>query len=211
MPIRQLTATSVASVLTAATASRWVCAFTFALTFSSSANAQNMKPGLWEISQKMKFGSAQANDAMAGMQEQLAKMPPEQRKQMQEMMAQKGVNVDLNSMGGSGGAGGPGVITIKTCMTQAMADRNEMPPAQNGCTATQSPRIGNTMKMAFACTKPPSSGEGMVTFTSSDAYNMKMVITSTVKGKPEKLEMDGTGKWLGSSCGDVKPIELPKK
>lgn len=198
MPVRQLTTS----------ASLFACAFAFALTFSLDANAQNMKPGLWEISQKMKFGSAEANDAMAGMQEQLAKMPPEQRKQMQEMMSKKGVNVDLNSVGGSGG---PGAISIKTCMTQEMVDRNELPAAQNGCTSTRSPRVGNTMKMAFSCTKPPSSGEGTVTFTSSDAYSMKMVITSTVKGKPEKLEMDGTGKWLGAQCGDVKPIELPKK
>ncbi len=190
MPIRQLIV--IASLL--------ACAV--------SANAQTMKPGLWEISQKMKFGSSEMNDAMAGMQEQMAKMPPEQRKQMQEMMAKKGVNVDLGS---ASGAGGPGAITVKTCMTQEMIDRNELPAAQNGCTSTRSPRIGNTMKMGFTCAKPPSSGEGQVTFTSSDAYTMKMTITSTVKGKPEKLDMDGTGKWLGAQCGDVKPIAVPSK
>ncbi len=189
MPIRQMTV--IASLL--------ACAF--------SANAQTMKPGLWEISQKMKFGSAEMNDAMAGVQEQLAKMPPEQRKQIQEMMAKRGANIDLVA---PTGAGSPGAVTLKTCMTQEMIDRNELPAAQNGCTSTRSPRIGNTMKVSFACTKPPSSGEGQVTFTSSDAYSMKMTITSTVKGKPEKLDMDGAGKWLGASCGDVKPIALPK-
>ena len=193
MPIRKLT------VIASLSVGVFACAV--------SANAQTMKPGLWEISQKMKFGSGEMNDAMAGMQEQLAKMPPEQRKQMQDMMSKKGVNLDLGS---ASGAGGPGAITVKTCMTQEMIDRNELPAAQSGCTSTRSPRIGNTMKMGFTCTKPPSSGEGQVTFTSSDAYTMKMTITSTVKGKPEKLDMDGTGKWLGASCGDVKPMDLPK-
>ncbi|WP_371816987.1 hypothetical protein [Rhodoferax sp. AJA081-3] len=42
------------------------------------------------------------------------------------------------------------------------------------------------MKFSFVCTKPPSSGEGQVTFTSPDAYSMKMTTTSMVRGKPEK-------------------------
>ena len=82
---------------------------------------------------------------------------------------------------------------------------------QNDCTHTNSPRSGNTMQFAFTCTKPPSSGEGQFTFTSSEAYSMKMTTTSMARGKPEKMDMQTSGRWLGGDCGNVKPIELPKK
>jgi hypothetical protein len=32
-----------------------------------------------------------------------------------------------------------------------------------------------------------------------------------VNGKPEKMNMDGLGKWLGSDCGNVKPPVARKK
>ena len=177
------------------------------LTFMLCANAQTMKPGLWEINQKMKFGSSEMTGAMAAMQDQMAKMSPEQRKQMQDMMSKQGVNIDLGAVSS---AGGPGALSVKTCMTPEMVARNELPTVQGNCTSINSPRVGNTMKMSFTCTKPPSSGEGQVTFVGPDAYTMKMTVTTTVKGKPESMDMDGSGKWLGASCGDVKPLVTPK-
>ncbi len=177
------------------------------LAFMLCANAQTMKPGLWEINQKMKFGSSEMTGAMAAMQDQITKMSPEQRKQMQDMMSKQGVNIDLGAVSS---AGGPGALSVKTCMTPEMVARNELPTVQGNCTSINSPRVGNTMKMSFTCTKPPSSGEGQVTFVGPDAYTMKMTVTTTVKGKPESMDMDGSGKWLGASCGDVKPLVTPK-
>ena len=174
---------------------------------AASVTAQTMKPGLWEITQKMKSGSTEMNDAMATMQAQMAKMSPQERKQMQEMMAKQGVNIDL---GVGGGAAKPGEMTVRMCMTPEMIAQNQTAPQQPGCTHTQSPRVGNTWKMSFTCTKPPSSGEGQTTMISTDAYTMKMSINSSATGKPERMDMEGAGKWLGSNCGDVKPFVMPK-
>ncbi|MES2953828.1 MAG: DUF3617 domain-containing protein, partial [Pseudomonadota bacterium] len=158
------------------------------------ALAQSTKPGLWEIRHKM-GGSAEMDQAMAQMQQQMASMPPAQRKQMEDMLAKQGM-----SMGASAGGG----ISMKVCMTKEMAERNEMPQAQQGdCKSTASPRVGNTQKISFVCTQPPSSGEGQITFTSNEAYTMNMVTTTTVKGKPEKMTLDGSGKWLSADCGAV--------
>jgi hypothetical protein len=164
------------------------------------AGAQSLKPGLWEINNKMK-GSAEMDQAMAQMQQQLASMSSEQRQQMEAMMSQRGVRMAPSAGGG---------MTIQTCMTKEMADRNDV-PMQDGCTMTRQQRSGNTMKMAFNCTKPPSSGEGEFTFMGSEAYKSHMVVNTTAKGKPETMEMDGTGKWLGADCGSVKPRMMPKK
>jgi hypothetical protein len=176
---------------------------TLTLALATGAHAQSTKPGLWEINTKMQSASGEMEKAMANMEKQLAGMPPEQRKQMQDMMAKQGM-----SLGTSGGGG----MSMKTCLTKEMAERNELPQQQQGdCKTTQSPRSGNTMKFSYVCTQPPSSGEGVMTFSGDTAYTMKMNTTSTVKGKPEKMSMDASGKWLSADCGAIKPITPPKK
>lgn len=181
-----------------------IVSLTILLGTTWAASAQTMKPGLWESSQKVQMGGGSMSKEMAAAQEQMAKMPPEQRKMMEEMMAKQGVSMSM-------GAGGPGTVAIKMCMTKEMVDKDEIPAAQGDCTSTKSPRVGNTMKIAFNCTKPPSSGEGQITFNGPDSYSMKMAVTTTVKGQPQKVDMDGTGRWLGTDCGTVKPMVMPKK
>ncbi len=175
----------------------------FTLALATGAAAQTTKPGLWEITNKMQSSSGEMEKAMANMEKQLAGMSPEQRKQMQDMMGKQGMSM---------GAGTGGGMSMKMCITKEMAERNEMPQQQQGdCKTTQSPRSGNTMKISYVCTQPPSSGEGVMTFNGDTAYTMKMATTTTVKGKSEKMTMDASGKWLSADCGSIKPIGPPKK
>lgn len=171
------------------------------LACSAGAHAQSIKPGLWEITSQMQ-GSKEMNEAMAEARKAMESMPPEQRKMMQDMMAKQGVQ-----MGPSGGGG----MAIKVCMTQDMIDRNEVASHKSDCTHTHSPRSGSTMKFSFTCTQPPSSGEGTVTFNGSESYAVKMQTTSAVRGQTEKMEMQSNGRWLGSDCGNIKPISAPKR
>ena len=164
--------------------------------------AQTLKPGLWEISNKMQSGSGQLEKGMAEAQKQMAGMAPEQRKMMQDMMAKQGVAM---------GTGTPGSVTAKICMTKEMVERDALPSQQGDCKTSTSPRSGNTMKMSFVCTRPPSSGDGVVTFVNPEAYTMKMAMKSTVQGKPETMTMDASGKWLATDCGAIKPFAPPKK
>ncbi len=168
------------------------------------AQAQTMKPGLWEMQTKMQSGSGEIEKAMAQMQQQMASMTPEQRKMMQDMMSKQGVGI------GAGGAGGPGGMSVKICMTKEMVERNEIPAQQGDCKNTSSARSGNTMKFAFSCTKPPSSGEGEVTFVSPQAYTSKMTINTTASGKPERMNMESQGKWVSAECGAIKPVGASK-
>jgi hypothetical protein len=167
------------------------------------AAAQTLKPGLWEITNKMQGGSGQMQNAMSEMQKQLASMPPEQRKMLEEQMAKSGVR-----MGAAGPAGG---VSVKVCMTREMVEKNEVPAQQGDCKTTAQSRAGNTMKMAFACTNPPSSGDGQITFNGPEAYSSRMNVSTQVDGKPEKVIMEGTGKWLGADCGNVKPLGQARK
>ena len=81
---------------------------TFTLGVALSASAQSLKPGLWEISHKTQFGAGAMSDKMAAMKDQMASLPPDQRKMMEDMMAKQGV-----SMGAAGG------VTVKTCITKS--------------------------------------------------------------------------------------------
>lgn len=104
-----------------------------------------------------------------------------------------------------------GAMAVKLCMTQEMIDRNAVAPQDGDCTHTNSTRSGKTMKFSFVCTKPPSSGEGEVTFTSPEAYTSRVVVQTTRRGKPETMDMRNSGRWLGKDCGNIKPMVLPTK
>lgn len=165
------------------------------------AAAQTMKPGLWEINNKMSSSSGEMEKAMAEAQKQLASMPADQRKMMEDMMAKQGVG-----MGKSAGS-----TAVRLCMTKEMVERNEVATQQGDCKQTTAPRAGNTMKFSFVCTQPPSNGEGQVVFVSPEAYTMKMTLNSTAMGKAEKMNMDASGKFVSAECGNIKPIAPPKK
>ena len=165
---------------------------------SSVAHAQSTKPGLWEINQKV-GGNPEMDKAMAEMQQQLASMPPAQRKQMEQMMAAQGVKL------GQGGG-----MSVQVCVTPEMAAQQEVPVQKEGdCTTKVQSRSGNTMKVAFSCKNPPSSGEGTYVFRGDTGYDMKMLVKTSEGGKPVTTTMEGTGRWLGADCGKVKPITLP--
>lgn len=165
---------------------------------SSVAHAQSTKPGLWEINQKV-GGNPEMDKEMAEMQQQLASMPPAQRKQMEQMMAAQGVKL------GQGGG-----MSVQVCVTPEMAAQQEVPVQKEGdCTTKVQSRSGNTMKVAFSCKNPPSSGEGTYVFRGDTGYDMKMLVKTTEGGKPVTTTMEGTGRWLGADCGKVKPITLP--
>ena len=164
--------------------------------------AQQLKPGLWEVTNKM-VGNPQMEQAMAQMQQQLAAMPPAQRKQMEETMARQGVQ-----MGGAAGAG----MSAKVCMTKEMVEQSPVPVQQQGdCKLTTQQRTGNVQKIAYTCANPPSSGEGEYTFLGAEAYKGKMTVTSSPRGKQETMTMEGSGKWLSADCGTIKPIAIPAR
>ena len=170
-----------------------------ALALGATAHAQTARPGLWEIQNKM-GGNAQMDQAMAQMQQQMASMPPAQRKQMEDMLAKQGMSMPK---AGSGGA-----MAMKVCITPEMAAKQDMPMQTEGdCTTTITSRSATALNMSFVCRNPPSSGEGSYTFSGATAYTMKMQMKTTHQGKPQNMTMDGQGKWLAASCGNVKPMK----
>jgi hypothetical protein len=165
------------------------------------AGAQEMKPGLWELSNKVSSTDGQLNTAMAEMQKQLASMPPEQRKAMQQMMERNGVQMNI----GAGGA-----LSSRMCMTKEMIQRKEFPVQEGDCKQKLTSLSGNRMKVAFSCSNPPTSGEGEMIVDSDTSYRVKMHIKGVDGKQQQVVDMDATGKWLGADCGNLRPIRIPQ-
>jgi len=158
------------------------------------AHAQSLKPGLWELSNRIASGSPETMQAMAAAQQTMANMAPEQRKTMEQMMARHGVSMSLGDAGG---------VTLTYCLTKEQAEKQELPSGQPGqCTTSRTPVPGG-MNVSFNCTKPPSSGNGQVIFNGNTGYTMRMNVNTAAHGKAQNMVVEGSGRWLSAECGAV--------
>ena len=174
-----------------------------ALLFSVSANAANtMKPGLWEHSFKMKSASGKVEKAMVEMKKQLAAMPAEQRKMMEEMMAKQGLGLGDNDKGTS----------VKVCISKEQAEKMEFPRNEKeNCSHEVLKRTANSVETKFVCEgNPKTEGTAAFTLLSSSSYDGKAVIDVTKDGKTDRMNMDSKGSWISSNCGKIKPQTVKK-
>lgn len=169
-----------------------------ALVAPATAQLGKMQPGLWEHAMTMKSASGQMEAQMAQMQKDLASMPPDQRKMVEDMMARQGVTM-------GGGASGRST-TVKMCITPEQAERADVPQQEGNCKQEVIERSGSTVRYRFSCAgNPPTSGEGEYTMASPTSYTGRTTVLTQVQGKPEKMEMTQTGRWLAADCGSIKP------
>jgi hypothetical protein len=133
------------------------------------------------------------------MQKEMANLSPQQRQQMEAMMAAQGINIGM-------GAGAP-AMTVRVCLTPEQAARDELPPPSEGdCKQTSMQRSGNTLRMKFACTgERKAQGEGEYTLESPKAHRGRTTVEALEGGKTVRMEMNHTGRWLAADCGAVKP------
>lgn len=179
-----------------AAAAAWV-AFT-----APPAHAQaRPAAGLWEVRSSIQGGGGEMQRAMEQAQKQMASMPPEQRRAMEQMMARQGVQM--------GAPGQP--AAVKVCVTPEMAARSELPPTDARCRFSQQGGTGGTLKFRFECpastAEPASSGEGEYRFTGDKASEGRMTMNITRDGKAEKMEIRSQSRWLAADCGAIKPLK----
>lgn len=177
----------------------------------------DMKPGLWENTVNLSSQSAakmqdayadQMKQAMAEMKKQLAEMPPEQRKMMEEMMANSGVKMDEESLSFEDGRVSitqDGTIA-RSCITQAEIDKGQLREPEEGCHSTLTRIDNKRIKSSDICTgKSASTSELEIQFHSPTHYTGQGKSTQIVDGKPMEVAFTMEGKWLANDCGDVAP------
>lgn len=153
----------------------------------------SIRPGVWEYTTTIKSQNGEMEKAMAQMEQQMASLPPEQRKMMEKNMAAQGVA--LGSKGNS----------IRVCVTKEDAARKFIPSSNGECKQTIVRQSANTVWFKFACKgNPPSSGEGEYTLIGDSAYKGKMTVKTKSQGRTETVQMNYTGKWISNDCKTIK-------
>lgn len=162
----------------------------FSLSLSLiSAQADAIRPGLWEYTSNIKTQSGEMEKSMRQMEQQMASIPPEQRKMMESMMAAQGVSI------------APKANTIRVCVSPQDAKLGMVPPTDGTCKQQILRRSGNSIWFKFECTgEHRSSGEGEYTFTGNKAYKGKMKVKTQSNGKSETIDMVQSGKWISDKC-----------
>lgn len=173
----------------------------------------NMQAGLWE--NKITFGSAadgaqqdQMKLAMDEMKKQLANMPPEQRKQMEAMMAQSGMKVTDEgvSFNNNQVTISPTGTNAKLCITQAQIDRGDLPDDVKGCESVWKQISATQFKSTHVCSGEYSgTGESEITFHSPKHYTGTGEMTQVMNGEKRVVNFTMEGNWVATECGDIKP------
>jgi len=167
------------------------------------AESPPIKPGLWEVTTSSPQINGQTMpDMSAQMAEQMKKMPPQMRQQIEAQMKAKGVQ-----MAPAGGGG----MAVRVCITQEALAQNRWQQTEGRCQNTAMNKSGATWTWSFTCTEPPASGEGRTTFQGNEAYVNELHMNTERKGKPMSTVMTHRGKWLSADCGGLKPAGSPPK
>jgi hypothetical protein len=186
----------------------------------SSAQAEikmDMKPGLWENTVKLSGDSAQQmqaaytdqmKQAMADMKKQMADMPPEQRKMMEDAMAASGVQLSEDGVVFDGGrvSMSKDATVVQNCVTKEELDKGLLPESGEDCESTLTQIDKKRFKSSEVCKgDSPSTSEAELQLHSPTHYTGKGKTIHTIDGKPVEMAFTMEGKWLGSDCGDVTP------
>lgn len=175
----------------------------------------NMNAGLWQHAmtfegdgkaQYLALQQGQSNHIMNEMQANLKNLPPEQRKMVEEGLAQaraqagKMPNYESErfSMTDSG-------ITTKDCITQAEIDKGWVPDAEEGCTSAITEVGKNKFRMINTCEgENAMSMSAEVAFSSPARFSGKGTYTQTAAGQTYIMPIALEGKWVGKDCGTIE-------
>jgi hypothetical protein len=171
------------------------------LAGAAALKAQNtlppVKPGLWET--RMSQLDANGKEVPSPELAALARMPPAARAQMAEAMRGRGIQMpDENG-------------AMKVCLTADTLASGawQQLATDSGCTTTYGTRSASVWKWHTSCSSLKSESDGEMVFTGSENYRTQLTSTLNMNGRTTTSTRIVQGKWLGTACGDVKPIAPP--
>ncbi|MDB5841619.1 MAG: hypothetical protein JWQ23_3571 [Herminiimonas sp.] len=157
----------------------------------ANAASITMRPGLWELTT--------ASDLL----KLVPHIPPDQMQQLMNLARKNGF--DLPEIQN-------GAAASKVCITPEMAAKN-VPPhiyhQESGCTAKNETRTENRYRTDVVCAGPNVKGNGRAEgmLTSPESLSGRSEFTGTVQGTPINERAEISGRWIGASCGSVKPLQ----
>lgn len=152
--------------------------------------------GLWENAPGPTLIDGKPMPGMADMSAQLAKLPPEVRKQMQQQMNAQGIDL------GSG--------KVRVCISADMLKQDRWQQPREGCQMEVTQRSSSEWRWKGRCTQPPGDLEGVTRFQGDRAYTSQVRVSTQRQGKTQVMSMETSARWLGADCGALKPVAPAK-
>ncbi len=178
--------------------SLWIIsALALAAISARAQTAPKMKAGLWQVHIEQERDGQKVANGSERMKEHMKDMTPEKRKQFEDMMKQRGV--DLNA-----------TDAMRVCYSQKMVDRGAWTD-QGVCKTDFSNRSATSWKWHSVCSALSYEGDGEATFADPDNFIVKSSGVMTAGGKTVKVSSTRVGKWLGADCGDLKPMDATQE
>ena len=180
------------------------------LAIASAAGAQSLpRPelGLWETRTTILLdGKNPFADRRSQQAEQLKKLPPEQRRQIEAALPPLGGKDDVHRE------------CIDAKAQKVWADPHallrEMEKDSPQCRFQLVKLSGSSMQLKGRCQDPDGfTGDltGGFTMQGGKTWTMSYLGKGTMAGdggqapKPTEMRLEGSGRWIGANCGDVKP------
>ncbi|MBZ5507373.1 MAG: DUF3617 domain-containing protein [Acidobacteriia bacterium] len=157
----------------------------------------NIKPGLWEFTSTTQSKGAPPISAQekAEMEKAMANMPPDRRAKMEAAMK-----------AAQGGAARPHVH--KSCVTKEDLSKPLDMGDDKECKKTILKSTSREQDIRVDCTSGTHKSSGTMHFiaNNSESVSGAMDMQMSDTGGAMTVKMNFSGKWLGASCGDVKPM-----
>ena len=161
----------------------------------------DVKPGLWENTSTTTISGLTMPRNMPQLTpEQLEKMPPAQRAQIESMM--------------KGAAGAPQTNVTKACVTAEQLSHPLLDNGDKSCTYKMTGSSSSSQSIHVECARGNTKTLGDMVLTRVDSehvkgdMNMKTTGDASTQGSAGQnmtIKLSFSNKWLGADCGDVKP------
>jgi len=161
-----------------------------------AADYPDIKPGLWEHNVEWSTDTGELERGMAEarnqMQKQMKDMSPAQRKMMEDMLAESGMDLGLDN------------VTRKVCVTEEEIRRAELDFSAEECDQKILSQTSRKIEIEFSCETSSgiSKGRGEILLHNEEHYTGQFEFNTEMNGEPTKLTMDQEGRWLGADCVD---------
>jgi hypothetical protein len=165
------------------------------VAISADTPKLNVRMGLWETT-VTSSGTGEA--IMAGMDEAMKNMTPEQKARMAAAMSRMQQHASV-----------PNAHTSRSCMTPEKMQRDALfndKEMAGHCTHTVTENTAQSMAVHFSCSENGVTNEGEGRFTALSPTTVKgsMDMHMVMHGKPVNMHSDFESKWVSADCGTEK-------
>lgn len=153
----------------------------------------DVKTGEWEYTLTSQIQGLQAAKQIPQIPpDQLAKMPPEARARLEALMKQLG--------------GAPTTTTSKTCVKKEDLAKLDPRGDDKRCKTTVISSSRSKQEIKFDCSASPTKEMGEMTMQALNSESVKFSFqgSASENGQPVTMNINGTGKWLSSTCTEDK-------